>query len=489
MRTPKSPKSPPMSPRSPRGGGGGAALLSEYDADGRLAARWRTADLLAGGAAAAAGGELPAPRGSKARGVAAALSAAFLPEGYPATVTRDYPEFIFWHAVQGLSSYIRGILSSHAVLRGVGAATALGAVFQFFVRDVTGMAGGIAFAAAGDFQAYSKQWRLFADVANDAAMAIDLASPLVPGAFLPLACLGSLARAMVGVAAGATHAALTQHFAGGGAGAGGAAADLTAKADSRERAINIVGSVVGMGVTHLIADRAGLAWLVFVVLTALHVWANVRAMRCLVLTSLNVPRIELLLASFVKRRCVLTPREMSAAESLLAPPFRALADAASRRGGRRLVFGARPSDALRAAAAAAAAAAPPRGGGGAPRRAAAARAGALLGAQRGGAAGEYFVALDPARGDVLVALAHGASEEVALTAYVHGLYLARHAGGGSGGGGGGAPGGAAQRLVAESEAWMGGAGGCGALLRGAEAAGWRAAGASLPRPAWTGKWA
>jgi hypothetical protein len=87
-------------------------------------------------------------------------------------------------------------------------------------------------------------------------MAIDLASPLVPGAFLFLACLGSLSRAMVGTAAGATHAALTQHFAGAAGGGGGAAAaDLTAKADSRERAINIIGSVVGMGVTHLIAGE------------------------------------------------------------------------------------------------------------------------------------------------------------------------------------------------------------------------------------------
>jgi hypothetical protein len=82
------------------------------------------------------------------------------------------------------------------------------------------------------------------------AMAIDLASPLVPGAFLALACLGSLARAAVGVAAGATHAALTQHFS---RAAGSAAADLTAKADSRERAINIVGSVLGMGVAHAVA--------------------------------------------------------------------------------------------------------------------------------------------------------------------------------------------------------------------------------------------
>jgi hypothetical protein len=91
------------------------------------------------------------------------------------------------------------------------------------------------------------------------AMALDLASPLVPGAFLLLACLGSLARAMVGVAAGATHAALTQHFAaavGARGSAGAAAADLTAKADSRERAISIIGSILGMGVTHAVAGEA-----------------------------------------------------------------------------------------------------------------------------------------------------------------------------------------------------------------------------------------
>jgi hypothetical protein len=41
------------------------------------------------------------------------------------------------------------------------------------------------------------------------------------------------------------------------------------------------------------------AWAVFVLLTIFHVWANVRAMRCLVLTSLNVPRLELLLESHI----------------------------------------------------------------------------------------------------------------------------------------------------------------------------------------------
>ncbi|KIY91225.1 hypothetical protein MNEG_16738, partial [Monoraphidium neglectum] len=110
-------------------------------------------------------------------------------------------------------------------------------------------------------------------------------------------------------------------------------------------------------------------------------------------------------------------------------------------------------------------------------------------AQRGGAAGEYFVALD-AKGRVLVALSHAAGEEVQLRAYVHALYLARHAdvavvaAAGAAGGGGGSSG--VKALVDASERWV--RGGYGAWLGGVEAAGWSSAGASLPRAAWTGKW-
>lgn len=46
-----------------------------------------------------------------------------------------------------------------------------------------------------------------------AGLALELASPLLPRAFLAMACLGSVARAMTGVAGGATRHALTQHFA------------------------------------------------------------------------------------------------------------------------------------------------------------------------------------------------------------------------------------------------------------------------------------
>ena len=41
-------------------------------------------------------------------------------------------------------------------------------------------------------------------------LALELASPLLPSAFLLLACLGSICRAVTGVAGGATRMALTQ---------------------------------------------------------------------------------------------------------------------------------------------------------------------------------------------------------------------------------------------------------------------------------------
>lgn len=57
----------------------------------------------------------------------------------------------------------------------------------------------------------SKQWRLFADVANDAKLFVQLIGPLLPVPFLLVMCLSAVMSALVGVAGGATRAAFTQH--------------------------------------------------------------------------------------------------------------------------------------------------------------------------------------------------------------------------------------------------------------------------------------
>ena len=43
----------------------------------------------------------------------------------------------------------------------------------------------------------------------------------------------------------------------------------------------------------------GVIWGIFIALTALHIFANVRAMRCLQLRSLNRPRLALLLRTYM----------------------------------------------------------------------------------------------------------------------------------------------------------------------------------------------
>jgi hypothetical protein len=48
----------------------------------------------------------------------------------------------------------------------------------------------------------------------------------------------------------------------------------------------------------LSADNVAAAWLFFAVLTWVHVWANIRALRCLVLSSVNEPRLRLLLQHY-----------------------------------------------------------------------------------------------------------------------------------------------------------------------------------------------
>jgi hypothetical protein len=49
------------------------------------------------------------------------------------------------------------------------------------------------------------------------------------------------------------------------------------------------------------ADNVAAGWLFFVVLTVVHIWANMRALRCLVLSSLNQPRLRLLLQHYMQQ--------------------------------------------------------------------------------------------------------------------------------------------------------------------------------------------
>ncbi|KAK9819801.1 hypothetical protein WJX72_002605 [[Myrmecia] bisecta] len=231
------------------------------------------------------------------------------------------------------------MMSTEAVLKGLGlgqnVATNLSPLVVFCIRDLTSMAAGVAFAAyeGRSLDVHAKQFRLLADIANNIGYALELAAPAWPNAFLTLVCLASLSRAITGVAGGATRAALTQHFA-----RQGNAADVAAKEGSQETATTIVGMLLGLVLTTATSGRPLFTWLLFAVLTLLHVFANVKAVRALHLTSLNPTRTELLVEEFLRQGQVLRPEDLAATETLLVPPLRSLLL------GDKLRFGARLHD-------------------------------------------------------------------------------------------------------------------------------------------------
>ncbi|KAK4762489.1 hypothetical protein SAY86_008257 [Trapa natans] len=243
---------------------------------------------------------------------------AFVPEGFPSSVTPDYAPFQVWDSLQGLSTYIRTMLSTQALLSAIGvgekSATVLGATFQWFLRDLTGMVGGILFTfyQGSNLDSDAKMWRLVADLMNDLGMLMDLVSPLYPSAFVFVVCLGSLSRSFTGVASGATRAALTQHFA-----LQNNAADISAKEGSQEAVATMVGMAIGMLLARMTMGHPIFIWISFLSLTIFHMYANYKAVQCLALTSLNMERSSILLQHFTRTGQVLSPTQISKREHIL----------------------------------------------------------------------------------------------------------------------------------------------------------------------------
>ncbi|KAI8539418.1 hypothetical protein RHMOL_Rhmol09G0181700 [Rhododendron molle] len=239
--------------------------------------------------------------GSRFNQISRRFLQAFVPEGYPSSVTPDYAPFQMWDLMQGLSTYIRTMLSTQALLSAIGvgekSATVIGATFQWFLRDLTGMLGGILFTfyQGSNLDSNAKMWRLIADFMNDLGMLMDLVSPLFPSAFVFIVCLGSLSRSFTGVASGATRAALTQHFA-----LQNNAADISAKEGSQETVATMIGMALGMLLAHVTMGYPLAIWFSFLSLTMFHMYANYKAVRCLSLTTLNCERSSILLLHFLK---------------------------------------------------------------------------------------------------------------------------------------------------------------------------------------------
>lgn len=173
------------------------------------------------------------------------LKACYLPK--LDTVPAEYGRFRVMMILQDSASYFRGVLSTGAILQGMGVGdasiTPLQATLTWIYRDGAGMLGGLIFGALVSFDSNVKSWRFFADTINDVGIAFEMVAVAVPKPlFLPLLCLGTLCRALCGVSAGAANAAISEHW----GRRCGNIGDVLAKNSAQVNTSNIIGLLLSV---------------------------------------------------------------------------------------------------------------------------------------------------------------------------------------------------------------------------------------------------
>jgi len=245
------------------------------------------------------------------------LHETFLPSGYPSSVSSDYASYQFWDSLQAGASSLNGVLATRAMLHAVGVGNAhvlpTTAALNWIMKDGVGMLSRIVFgwAKGTDLDNNCKFWRLFADVVNDVAFMIDLLSPSFPSLVLPLVCVGSVLKSVVGVAGGATRSAITEHQA-----RRSNMADVSAKDASQEVAVALMGLIIGYMITPLI-DSDFKTWLCFSILTVLHLGCNYMAVTSVIMDKFNRQRFDIVVQHYLSVGTIMTPDRVASMEALV----------------------------------------------------------------------------------------------------------------------------------------------------------------------------
>uniref|UniRef100_A0A671YA06 RUS family member 1 n=1 Tax=Sparus aurata TaxID=8175 RepID=A0A671YA06_SPAAU len=243
------------------------------------------------------------------------FQSVFLPQGYPESVSSDYLQYQFWDTMQAFSSSLSGTLATQASLKGVGVgnqeATVAAATITWLLRDGTGMLGRILFAwrKGSKLDSEAKKWRLFADVLNDFAMFLEILAPYFPAFFTLIVCTAGIFKSIVGVAGGATRAALTVHQA-----RRDNMADISAKDGSQETLVNLAGLLVSLVLIPLVTDNPILTLSLFFLFTTLHLFANYKAVRSVVMETFNEARLSIVLQQYLTDSRILSPAEANQRE-------------------------------------------------------------------------------------------------------------------------------------------------------------------------------
>ncbi|XP_076055079.1 RUS family member 1-like isoform X2 [Oratosquilla oratoria] len=217
-----------------------------------------------------------------------------------------------------MCSYLNTSLGLHSALQAAGVgdenASILTSTLAWIQKDGASMLASIAFAYfhGSYLDSNSKQWRLFADVANDFGFVLQILSPMLP---LPLSitmCLIGITFSLVGTAGVATRMALVSHQA-----QRGNLADVRAKDGSQEMLVNLVALGLSVLLLSFVTDSIKYKIITASVLIFFHVYANYKAVRAVRIKTLNRPRLLILLHKWFTSTKILSVEEANKNEPLV----------------------------------------------------------------------------------------------------------------------------------------------------------------------------
>lgn len=230
------------------------------------------------------------------------IKSTFIPYGYPLSVPKEYKTFQLWNLLQDFCSYLRGILSTKAILEGFGVGnpeiTSVQAAVQWILRDGASMIGGLLFTAfsSADFGQNVKSWRLFADFINNIGISLDMIAPLFRKHFLMIICISSVCKCLCGIAAGASNGVINSHW----GYANNNIADVMAKNNAQHTVLSLIGLSISIPFANFANGDIRRMFVIYGVLTIVHMYSNIQAMKVLALRTINISRYQLLCKKFTQ---------------------------------------------------------------------------------------------------------------------------------------------------------------------------------------------
>ncbi|KAF8880459.1 vitamin B6 photo-protection and homoeostasis-domain-containing protein [Gymnopilus junonius] len=254
------------------------------------------------------------------------LTKMFLPAGYPNTVSPDYLRYQVLNALQAFCNSLASLLSARATLQGFGVgnpdATPTQAMLLTVLQDACGRLATILSAHFIGSSLYpeAKTYRLLADILNDTSVVIDTLSPiLIPFPVLRIGalCVSAVFKALCGISAGGSKAAITLHFATPLSGKGDVG-DLNAKDASKETVLALFGMLLGTLIVPYLSTSFATYTTLFM-LIGLHLGINYVGVRGLTMRSLNRGRLGLAWLMYRASK-VPTPSQIAGLERIFDLP-------------------------------------------------------------------------------------------------------------------------------------------------------------------------